>query len=144
MEEKIGQARIAPDYNCLFCYDTGILTGTAELDENKIVIGKVCTKCNKAFREYVNTIFSNEEIDYLNTIYHEKNFNKLFARMVDISIALNGIVEIIGEDAPAWKLHRKNSEDMIKLSKLITNCLNSYVKREEFLENEEEEDREGE
>lgn len=136
MENKIGQARIAPSYNCNFCYDTGVHSGTAELDGQAIVIQKPCTNCDRNYREYVTEVCIQDN-DFYKTIYSERNFDKLFARMIDISIALEGISEIIGEDCQRWKLQRKDKASMLELSNLIKTALNSYIKRDEFLDEEE-------
>lgn len=41
MEQKIDEAVIVP-YDCEKCFDTGIISGTADLDGERILIAKLC------------------------------------------------------------------------------------------------------
>lgn len=44
MEQRVGQATVS-GYACGHCYDTGIVTGSAELDGRRVVIHTICTYC---------------------------------------------------------------------------------------------------
>lgn len=52
MEQRVGEATVS-GYACGHCYDTGIVTGSAELDGENIVVHKICTYCEAAKNRYV-------------------------------------------------------------------------------------------
>ena len=50
MEQRIGEAKIV-DFECIKCQDTGIQTGTAVMDGEKIVIVRLCPCKNEKNEE---------------------------------------------------------------------------------------------
>ncbi len=69
------------------------------------------------------------------TIYSKENFDSLFNRWCDLSVALQAIADAFGPTVGSWKIERMSAKKVQLLKALIEDALTSYVAREEYLSN---------